>query len=472
VLARGKAGIRTFLRAGSRHNEEFLFKRVLEDCTKLSYAELVQFHAWCNYLCTHTCTENDAALDNWMRVVRNLAKYTAYENSYVYRQSLIAIEQVLLPKAPEILVFMATQASDLKGFFGQQMREERIKAGLLLRGSEWTTLIEQAEGHGYFDGQIEFLLKYSGVLGRWLEAESASWDATEDELLRTAFSDYLARASLIFEPTGLKEFGGRRWERALLAIGNYLLPGSRNLSFLVNDDRDQSWKRLLRGSNRDPDGSDQRRDMVKRLLDLLDTENVVGSLDRVISEHTTQQPARPAEPWRYLLVCNPALASYCEQSMIRMLSDTRVYLLKKLRMSGEHAELFTYDLLTRTLKPAYASGSLAPFNTPAYSFSNSEADEPDVYMDATFNGRTHRLRVSNAADQFRLTLPSLSQDGDGPLFNDLLLAGWELELGVCLSATVGHGDVLRVLQSTALTWRAHQNQAGSHPGGQANTRPS
>ena len=54
----------------------------------------------------------------------------------------------------------------------------------------------------------------------------------------------------MFGPQGLNDHGKYRWQRALLSIGDYLLPsGTQNISFLVNSSTDPaSWKRLLKGT--------------------------------------------------------------------------------------------------------------------------------------------------------------------------------------------------------------------------------
>ena len=53
----------------------------------------------------------------------------------------------------------------MTGFAEQQVKEETLKAGLILNHSGWRQLIDQAEGHGYFRGQIEFLCEFCGSLG-------------------------------------------------------------------------------------------------------------------------------------------------------------------------------------------------------------------------------------------------------------------------------------------------------------------
>jgi DDE superfamily endonuclease len=61
---------------------------------------------------------------------------------------------------------MATSETPTAGFSLQQISEEKLKAELILGHSGWRPLIERAEGHGYFRGQVEFLLDFCGAVAR------------------------------------------------------------------------------------------------------------------------------------------------------------------------------------------------------------------------------------------------------------------------------------------------------------------
>ncbi len=62
---------------------------------------------------------------------------------------------------------------------------------------------------------------------------------------------YLNLAEAMFSAGGLIDSDKYRWQRALLTLGDYMLPNGRNRSFLVDPVTDDaSWKRLLSGSGR------------------------------------------------------------------------------------------------------------------------------------------------------------------------------------------------------------------------------
>jgi len=49
------------------------------------------------------------------------------------------------------------------GFASIQVAEERLKAKLITTNDQWAEAIKKIENHKYFKGQIDFLLKFSGI---------------------------------------------------------------------------------------------------------------------------------------------------------------------------------------------------------------------------------------------------------------------------------------------------------------------
>lgn len=261
----GSRGIRTFLPNANYFDEGRVFEKVIKSSTELTYEELVQFHAYCAYIIKHSSDLEKDSFGEWMRVIKNLSINTIYDRVDDFKRSIRSVNE-LLNNSNKILNYLSNTSLEVQGFNEQQIREEKLKAQLIIRSNEWQCLILRAEQHGYFDGQIEFLFKFSGVLERWLVNESSDWNEQDDSIYRQAFSDYLTKASTVFSAKGLNDFGEFRWERALLAIGNYLLPKLSNYSFLTDLDRDASWKRLLRGAIRAGDLVEIKRGMSKIFL--------------------------------------------------------------------------------------------------------------------------------------------------------------------------------------------------------------
>ena len=61
-------------------------------------------------------------------------------------------------------------------FYQPQVAEEKLKAELILSDSAWRPLIDKAEAHGYFTGQIDFLLEFSGAHEHARTLSVSEWD--------------------------------------------------------------------------------------------------------------------------------------------------------------------------------------------------------------------------------------------------------------------------------------------------------
>ena len=279
----------------------------------------------------------------------------------------------LIPHSNEILGYFASNKQPTSGFREQQIDEERLKAELLLADSNWRTIIDRAETHGYFKGQIEFLLDYCGALDRWdSKSSSLNWHRDEHRFFQNEFMKYLVRAEAMFKPIGLNDLGKYRWQRALLSMGNYLLPsGNHNVSFLTNSISEQDgWKRLLRGSRTNTEA----RQVLKKLFNRIDsteTTEIKAQLEEIICEESA------SELWRKALIETPEAFDYCEKNAIRMNSESEIYLLKKSQMNGYHAELFTFHLFCKLFYPNTIKINFAPLElNQTYDFVYGTEEEP------------------------------------------------------------------------------------------------
>ncbi len=397
------------LPGASRFDEAAFFRRAIAAPFALKYLELVQFAAMTFYLTHHRGAAQRDALQEWMRVVTNLASNSDIERPEEFRRSLAGLQD-LVPHGDRILRRFAEANVEAPGFSPQQVREEALKAKLILSRPGWRERIEAAEAHGYFQGQIEFLLKFSGVLDRWLADNSIDWGDAEDAEYQRKFSEYFAKASAVFSADGLNDFGAFRWERALLAKGNYLVPRGLNVSFLDSRESEANWKRLLRGSYKSDQPIDKKRQYVCDLLDQIDLgKGVKDSLDAVLAEPL------PEETWRRAIIEQPEVIQYCRGRNIRWHSDGHVYLMRKVQMNGDHAELFSFHLKAGLLTRKHQSGELVPFGAPSYVSVNNDADAPYAYLPWTRGSDIIWLMFVGAGDTFQLEVHKI----DGPLPNDL-----------------------------------------------------
>lgn len=379
--ASADGGLTPALSDTTYYNEREEFRRFVRSDTQrgdaLPYADWIRFVAWCLFRRSDHPIEQ---LGPWMRVVSNLAKNTIFNRLSEFCVALEQLPSFLDAAGADVITRVAT-AEPLRGFNRQQAREERIKAQLILHHVDWAPLLREAETHAYFDGQVEFLLSFSGVLGRWLDNDgSIGWGSDEDEALRGEFRRFLDRACAVFveSPTpGLAPFPEFLFERALLCEGDYLLPNSRNLSFLDSVDRELSWKRLLR-ADVGSEHLETKRDLVRVLLERVDPDAPEASLrariDAGVAGHDAEFPG-----WRQALIARPELLAYCLRRQIRWESDYAIYLLTGVRRSGYHKELFTSQFFPRVRELA-VSGALGPLRHCVYEAVATDTVEPRIVL--------------------------------------------------------------------------------------------
>lgn len=375
-------------------DEAVLFNKAIAQPAALDYTELVQFAAFALYLQYHEGNVKPNAMNEWMRVVRNLSVNTAIERPEEYGRSLLGLLK-LLPHSAGILEHLANHDVGPVGFSPQQVREECLKAKLILADNGWRDRIDRAEAHGYFVGQIEFLLDFCGVIAQ-PEKDPTKWSGPELAKLHADFDTYLKKAQLTFGSSGLNKFSEQAtkehlWKRALLTFGDYLLSNGSNSSFLTDPPSNwDSWKRLLRGD-------DGKRVFLKALWDRLDAETAFEpQLNEVI------RTATDLEPWRSAVVRHPGVISYCGQQEIRREAFSgKIYLLRKKQMNGNHAELFTYAL-SLELENRSGESELKALGYWYYDQVSVGDVEPSMIFRPTCGGQTLRLQVFSLNNQFVL----------------------------------------------------------------------
>lgn len=399
----GKDGFFPQLPDSRYFNEESILEKVLFEPTSLGYDEIIQFAAYAQFLKAYVSEPDPIAFQEWMRVVFNLSVNTEYNRAADLQRSLSALT-VLAPHMTSILEYLAGNEADISAFNRQQVAEEKLKALLLTADVRWRPLIDQAEAHGYFRGQIEFLLDFCGVGEKWKSSGDVNWTADEHAALQAQFENYLKKAEAMFNARGLVNIEDFRWERALLSLGDYTLPSGPNYSFLVNSSTDQaSWKRLLRGADL------KAREILRLLFNRL-TE------DRPLEQQLDEIIAGSAElpPWRQALIKTPKAIGYCKQRAIRWNSEDEVYLLKTSRIYGAHAELFTFCFFNNILEQMARKGDLAPIELGIYQSVNGEDYQPHILL-SYWHG-THQLsfRIEFAKGNFltRIELNSLEDIPD------------------------------------------------------------
>lgn len=424
-------------------DEKALFLKLADDSGNLTAPEVVQFTAYALFIQEHETDIAPEVFQEWMRVVYNLSLNSDIDRTDRLQQPARSLRE-LLPHATNILKYLATLDPEKKfaGFSERQVREEILKAGLILADNPWRPLIERAENHGYFRGQILFLCEFSGIAAEWDSSGSFDWKPETHAQLQATFSDYLFKAEVMFDARGLKAISDSKWQRALLTKGNYLLKSGSNGSFVVNSQTEpDGWKRFLGGTL--PVHFEKRK-LLQSLWDSLDaSQPFPEQLDKIISAATG------LSPWIEALVRTPHPIGYCSGSMIRWNSADKIYLLWKKRMSAYHAELFTYALYHEELRDLKASGALEPLKVAPYRVVNGVEEEPCILLDFKLGDESIRFRIESSGNRYTIESFRVSWDGLSDL-RDLLRDSGGFAGGACtLSKSVSRDSIAAALTDLA-----------------------
>lgn len=375
---------------------------VRHDGKKPDYADFLQFAAYVRFLTAHgpvLGASPPAEFNEWNRVVRNLViNSTVGANTFL--KILSGLDQLMEgSKERGILNFLADTDEEISGFSKDQVKEERLKARLI-RANEtgWRLLIEQAENHRYFRGQIDFLLKFSSAK-----------DPTSDQThVRENFRKYSKLAEEMFGDDGLMERpeNDYLWERALLACGDYLLPDDSPYSFCDNyASSGATWKCLL---EKDHQG---KRGLLKKLWDL-----------RLENRSLLEIAAIPSSDlWRTVFCSNLEAWRYCLRRRIRYERranpSPRIFLLRGERRTANntfeelHSFCFRNSEGLSTNSPV-DTGRFAPlkYSGPGYV---SASFHPHLKFEITHKDATHVFQFycyCHEDDGFSLRIPRKGLD--------------------------------------------------------------
>lgn len=298
----------------------------------VSNQERIMFHAYIRFLIQNK--GNTIGIEQWMRVIHNLAYNTIIDGAVEFARAIKSIEK-MLPQSNDILNYIII--NNIEGFASWQILEEKIKAHLILKtNNDWKTKIEEAEKHDCFEGQIGFILEFSGILDYYNTNDNCNWPNEKDYFDK--FVNYIEKAIAIFNDKKNKEFDkSHLWEKAVLTKGDYLIVASsyrKNLLTTDRNTRDFSWKRLLRITSDDK----QKKQYAKQVFDdnLFDKNDIQKSLENICKTKTND--------WRDFFISCDSLISYCKQGFIRFQNKNDILLYGESQSNHLHRECYTYYL--------------------------------------------------------------------------------------------------------------------------------
>lgn len=347
--------------------------------------DYLQFAACIRFFTSHGPALNKehlAEFNDWNRVVRNLI-VNSYVESRTFLGMLSGLDQLMAGSKQNggILAFLAGAEGIFPGFDKSQSEEEQLKAKLILADKHgWWPLIQDAENHPenhpYFRGQIEFLLDFS----------RAKLPSIDHATVQVDFKKYFDFAKAMFGDNGLREdprSSGYPWQRALLAVGDYLLHYSGERWSLLDPGRNGSvtWKRFLQ---EDHGG---KRGHLKKLWDRLDINSLEDSLKKVL-EHPIQ------DSWRRALCDTPKAWKYCGDRLIFFVGkdvwdSPKTFLLSGSIRSAAYEELYSFCFRTKEgliIHQPVDNGKFAPlkYTGPGYV---SRSDHPHLKFELEHKGK-------------------------------------------------------------------------------------
>jgi hypothetical protein len=316
-----KNGLKKFLDDTTYLDEGEIFNGMIQK--NLSYPDLVIAFAYYQYLASEENIEKEN-LKSWLRIIRNLVEGSRpylFNNANEFANAISSVKNLFQHKNSIVKYFAETEKISLSGFIGEQVSEEKLKAKLITQSNDWKDVILEIENHGYFKGQIGFLLN-------WCKDENGIHNIEK-------FKEYVEKAEAVFDEKGLKNFGNYYlFERGLLATGDYLLTKGKNHSFLIDNDRDISWKRLLRDDN-------EKRKILKSLFDNIKAATLKEDLEKIVDDFSYK------DDWRYYFIKQPEMIVACgSQKLIRLNNNNEydILLLGSTTTSGYHKEYYSYSL--------------------------------------------------------------------------------------------------------------------------------
>ncbi|MBV7309879.1 DUF262 domain-containing protein [Acinetobacter sp. CWB-G5] len=222
-------------------------------------------------------------------------------------------------------------------FEKSHIEHEIEKAKLILQDTAWKELLKKYEEHNYFYGRVDFLLDYAKI---------------DDQIIcMDKFTYYAETAKKLFDDEFIKD-KKYRLHQSLLSLGNslnnYFVKRGRNLSFCSATynsyrDRAENWRAVF-DHNRVSENN--KSPQLKILLDMLEGDVSFEKLNAIRNQNLAQ-----IYDWRKYFILDANIFKYCSDAQIRKESDDLIFLLKKSKLSGTHAELRSY-VLYHTLQTA------------------------------------------------------------------------------------------------------------------------
>ncbi len=394
-----QSGITRYLPDNPYYQEIDIFKKVLSNSS--NYTEKLRFFAFYSAVANG---KRDQELVEWMRVVFNLTEHTIFNDINEYQPALASIRELVRHQTP--ILELLRDNVEIKAFAEHQVFEEKLKAHLLIKSSDWRDEILQLEQHTELQGQIGFVLKFAGVVDYFLKYNNVAWATLENSFL-DRFKFYALSAAKTFDALakGSKSIN-YAWERAVLCKGMYFIQKDNKYNTLhstrvSNARRDYSWYRLLRLSLSSGDQWNLKQRFVQQVFDdpLFDPTNILQSLESICTSAIKLEGFDETN-WRHLLITNPSFFDVAGQGFVVQENDTLI-LLHQSQRNHNQSEIRTLYLHEKLKEESFDA---APFNGFAYAPQRGVDIAPRIeFTGFHYQGTYHQVNVSFSKSLFTVT---------------------------------------------------------------------
>ena len=383
----------------SYYNEDVFFENALQYNFETN-AKRILFYAYIKFLVVNKGDYSGA--NQWMRVVSNLTHpdNRPIDDVDVFVNAIKEIDR-LSNYSGAIIDYLSQEGYVSSPFYNHQGLEEKVKAKLIKKSSDWEKAIVNLEKHCYFNGQIGFALEFAGIIDFYKSHYTKlEWSDEDNYKFFKSFVDYSEKASKAFEGgyDNRKNNDYSIFERAVLTKGDYFMGSGRrnmlNSSANVNNiKRDNSWKRLLRIDN-----NYDKRQFVKALFDdsRFDVENYSVSLNSICKDRTGFAERD------FLIEC-PKMMGYAKQGFIGYEGGSYT-IFSKYKANSYHVEFFTYHFWLKWLK-SNSSWKWRRFENVHYEDPSDTDIQPGIYFERiSIGGKYYSIYIYFEDDKLEINV--------------------------------------------------------------------
>jgi hypothetical protein len=330
---------------------------------------------------------------DWLRISRNLIYNSRIDDSSAYVPAILAINNLDEVKVLDVnnalkQVFTEDEKTKWVSFFTkEQQKEECEKIAFLLsnvNALKWLELINKAENHSYFYGQIDFIFRLS-------DNNIIKFEAYLNKLLNLFHEDNVSSKEYVLQCLFFAFDENNSWLKSESANRFKFYKASKGNS----RERDENWRNLF---------NDQVRRSV--LKDLLNTNSC--ELNDIQTLITSKKEQLGYDNWKYFILDEPRMLDYCGNALFTKTADGNIRLLEKTLNSSRQRELRSFHFFTKMKTSEdiifppfeqfwYFTGERGNFN-PCIVYGDWTYNGIDYYMDCFFDVDAFTIKLGRRTE--------------------------------------------------------------------------